>query len=202
MTKAIRYPNGSAFRPPEKQAVKHENTTDNHSRRGFRLEEDLNAANQFYNETDRALIYKKPTPVQVVRVDYPSRDHARITEAYYRTPSTTDYNGIYKGRYIDFEAKETKNKSCFPKYLVHPHQIRHLKKVKLHGGIGFFIVRFNAFNETWLIDSELMIDQIENTKASSIPHAWFASNGVLLREGYLPRIDYLKAVDQVYLKGD
>lgn len=204
MTSSIRYPNGRTFKNETAKPFSSgkEHTTDNHSRRGYRLEEDLNVTNQYYNDNDIALIYKKPTPVQIVKVDYPSRDHARITEAYYRTPSTTDYNGIYKGRYIDFEAKETKNKSSFPKYLVHPHQIRHLKKVRLHDGIGFFIIRFTHFQETWLIDSQDLIDVFENTEAASVPHAWFAEHGIRLEEGYLPRISYLKAVEEKYLKGD
>ena len=79
---------------------------DHHASRGSGLEEDLNLSNQYYRDIDKALIYKKPTPIQVVHVDYPARNKAKITEAYYRTPSTTDYNGIYRGRYIDFEAKE------------------------------------------------------------------------------------------------
>ncbi len=85
-----------------------------HSGRGMKLEADLNDSNKYYRSRDLALIYKKPTPVQIVKVSYPQRNKAKIVEAYYRTPSTTDYNGIYKGQYIDFEAKETENKTRFP----------------------------------------------------------------------------------------
>ena len=48
-----------------------------------------------------AVIHKKPTPVQIVNVHYPMRSKAVINEAYFRTPSTTDYNGIYNGHYLD-----------------------------------------------------------------------------------------------------
>ena len=34
-----------------------------------------------------------------------------ITKGFFRTPSTLDYNGIYRGRYIDYDAKETQNKT-------------------------------------------------------------------------------------------
>ena len=86
-------------------AVAHQNfhgVKDQHTNRGMRLEADLNDTNKYYRECDKALIYKKPTPVQVVRVDYPARNKAKIVEAYYKTPSTTDYNGIYKHGGIGF----------------------------------------------------------------------------------------------------
>ena len=64
-----------------------------YSQRGMSLESDINDSNKYYRACDIALIYKKPTPIQVVRVDYPARNKAKIVEAYYKTPSTTDYNG-------------------------------------------------------------------------------------------------------------
>jgi recombination protein U len=76
--------------------------------RGMTLESDINSSNKYYLDNDIALIYKKPTPIKVVKVNYIKN---KITEGYYEVPSTTDYNGIYKGKYIDFEAKETKSKT-------------------------------------------------------------------------------------------
>ena len=55
---------------------------------GMFLEEMINETNEYYLGKDLAVIHKKPTPVQIVKVDYPSRDKAIITEAYYKTPST------------------------------------------------------------------------------------------------------------------
>ena len=69
--------------------------------RGMALEKDINVTNMFYLSIDKAVIHKKPTPVTIVKVDYPARSAAKITEAYFKLPSTTDYNGIYRGKYID-----------------------------------------------------------------------------------------------------
>ena len=90
------------------------------SRRGMSLESDINAACQYYLDLDKANIHKKPTPITIVKVDYPSRNKAKITEAYFKVPSTTDYNGIYRGYYIDFEAKECRSKTSFPFSSIHP----------------------------------------------------------------------------------
>ena len=188
--------------PTAISTVRSTGAQDLHTHRGMRLESDLNDSNAYYREADKALIYKKPTPVQVVHVDYPARNKAKITEAYYKTPSTTDYNGLYRGRYIDFEAKETKNKVQFPIGIIHSHQIKHLKKVEKHGGIGFFVIRFTSYNETYLVDAPLLIHEIETISKSSIPYSWFKENGHQVQEGYIPRLDYLKIVDALYFKED
>ena len=70
------------------------------------LESEINDSNKYYLEKDIAVIYKKPTPIKVVK-----QVNEKITDAYFEKPSTTDYSGLYKGKYIDFEAKETKNKT-------------------------------------------------------------------------------------------
>ncbi len=201
MTNSIQYPN-KLHRPSahkEKETKGNKVPLDNYSSRGTSLEDDLNASNQYYKERKTALIYKKPTPIQVVRVDYPTRTRAKITEAYYRTPSTTDYNGLYKGHYIDFEAKQTQNPNTFPKYLVQPHQIEHLKMVHEQGGIGFFIIRFTSHKTTFLVDAIELIQAHETIAAKSISYSWFKEHGILLREGLYPRIHYLEAVEKHYL---
>lgn len=86
----------------------------NMANKGMDLEEIVNEANEYYLANDIAIIHKKPIPVQIVHVDYPARNKAVITEAYYKTPSTTDYNGIYKGYYIDFDCKECNSLTSFP----------------------------------------------------------------------------------------
>ena len=57
---------------------------------GMVLEEMINKTNDYYLDKGIAVIHKKPIPIQIVNVNYPSRCEAVITEAYYKTPSTTD----------------------------------------------------------------------------------------------------------------
>lgn len=168
-------------------------------RRGMSLEKDLNDSNIFYRECNRALIYKKPTPIQVVKVDYPIRKAAKITEAYYKTPSTTDYNGIYRGRPLDFEAKETKSKTSFPFKSIHLHQIEHLKNVLYHKGIGFFIIRFTSYDETYLIDASILITMYYN-QCKSISYTKVKEHGSLIRQSLTPRLCYLDNVDALYFE--
>lgn len=165
--------------------------------RGMSLENELNLTNEYYKSLDKAYIYKKPTPIKITKVDYPSRDKAVIKEAFFTVPSTTDYNGIYKGKYIDFEAKETKSKTSFSLNNIHPHQIEHLKNIYRHNGIAFLIVRFTQLNETYLLQIKDLMFYIKNTTHKSIPLSFFKENGYLIEDGYNPRIDYLKIVDEI-----
>ena len=168
-----------------------------HKNRGITLENEINSSNEYYREIEKAYIYKKPTPIKIVKVDYPSRDKAVIKEAYFTVPSTTDYNGLYKGKYIDFEAKETKNKTSFPLSNIHEHQIQHLENIYKNNGISFLIVRFTKLNETYLLETNIFIDYIKKENKKSIPIDFFRKKAYLIKDGYCPKIDYLKIVDKI-----
>jgi len=166
--------------------------------RGMSLEHDLNETNNYYLIHDIAVIHKKPTPIVIKRVDFKSRNDAIIREARFKVPSTTDYNGIYKGKYIDFEAKETKSKTSFPLSNFHDHQIKHLKSIINHGGIAFIIVRFISFNKTFYLDAGLLIDYIDNNDRKSIPYSYFEKCGHLIIDKYNPRVDYIEIIDKLF----
>src|SRR6476659_4800463 len=137
------YPNGKRYSATTSNKIaKPKEIKWSYGKRGMTLEDDLNDTNQYYLDQGIAVIHKKPTPIQIVNVDYPKRSAAVIKEAYFKQASTTDYNGVYKGRYIDFEAKETKQQSSFPLGNFHEHQIVHMREVMKQKGICFVLLRF------------------------------------------------------------
>ncbi len=170
------------------------------SNRGMDLEDAINQTNDYYISNNIAFIYKKPIPIQIVKVDYERRSSAKISEAYYKVPSTTDYNGIYKGKYIDFEAKETNSKTSFPMKNIHDHQVTHLRNIVSHGGIGFIIVHFSKLGKTYLLDEKYVSEFYDRKEIGrkSITLDEFVEHGFEIKEGYVKRLDYLKVVDSVY----
>jgi recombination protein U len=196
----FKYPNGKAYQP-KKMKAKPKTKNNEYSNRGMTLEEDLNETNEYYLQHGIAVIHKKPTPVQIVDVHFPKRSAAVITEAYFKKASTTDYNGIYNGKYIDFEAKETQNKTSFPLRNFHDHQIDHMKAVVKQGGIAFVILRFSNLEECYLLDSHFLFECWNNSKngsRKSIPRRMIIESGYQIAIGWHPRIDYLTVVDQIY----
>lgn len=196
----MNYPNGV-----RKQSIpiSHFNRQINqtHSNRGMSLEEDINVTNQFYLHSKRAIIHKKPTPIQIVKVNYPKRSAAVITEAYFQAKSTTDYNGIYKGKHLDFEAKETKNKTSFPLANVHEHQVHHLQQIVEHGGICFMIIRFSTLNETYLLPAEYLLSFWEEHLRGgrkSMRYEDISRLGYDIPSSYQARVDYLRVIDALY----
>ena len=155
------------------------------------LESELNESNKYYLEKNIAVIYKKPTPVKVVK-----QVNSKIVDAYFEKPSTTDYNGLYNGKYIDYEAKETKSRTSFPLFNIHAHQIKHIRNVIEHGGISFLIIRFTILNETYLLFGKDFINYIDNSKRKSIPIDYFRGKGHLIKDKLAPRIDYIEVLDK------
>ncbi|RDW19619.1 Holliday junction resolvase RecU [Oceanobacillus arenosus] len=195
----MNYPNGQKKVISKKASSGRANKS--FSNRGMSLEDDINTTNQFYLDVNRAIIHKKPTPVQIVNVDYPRRSAAVIKEAYFKQASTTDYNGIYRGKYVDFEAKETKNKTLFPLANIHEHQINHMRSIVEHGGICFILLRFAALDETYYMQAEKLFpywhDKL-NGGRKSIPYESITQDGFHIPLQYQARVDYLSIIDKLY----
>ena len=196
----IRYPNGNIFNTPPattKNTVKNEI---NYGSRGMTLEYAINLANEYYLQANIAVIHKKPTPVNIVNVAYPNRAAAKITEAYFSKASTTDYNGIYQGYYLDFDAKETKNKTSLPLSNFHQHQIEHLSAILKQGGIGFILIRFVIQDEIYVYPASHVIQfwhaQFHDGR-KSIPYDNIKRIGYKVPYGINPTVPYLHAVKKL-----
>ena len=164
--------------------------------RGMFLENIINDSNTYYNSIDRSLIYKKPTPIKVLNVSYPTNNSHLIDKAVYSNISTLDYNGIYRGKYIEFDAKECHATTSFPLSNIKPHQLEHMRKVIKQKGIVFLIIFMN--NKFYLLKGEDIIEYINNNDRKSISYEYLESNGYQIDESYLPRLKYLDTVDKVY----
>jgi len=195
----IKYPNGEKYVcSPKAKKKSAQEISYSSANRGMSLEEDINLSNEYYLRNGVLLITKRPTPIHVAKVDYSRK--AKIVDAFFEKQSTTDYNGVYRGRYIDFEAKSTKNKSSFPLSNITSHQIEHLKHVLKFGGIAFFIIEFAYHDQVFLLDASYLIDFYEKEERKSIPFTTVCQNGLLIKRGFNPRLDYLPSIEEKYFK--
>ncbi len=165
--------------------------------RGMDLENELNESNQYYRDIDKAYIYKKPTPIGVAEVSYSNKGKV-IERGFFKEPSTLDYNGLYRGKYIEYEAKVTENKTAFPLANIHPHQIIHIKNILRHQGIVFLIIKMNKV--VYLLTGEDFIQFLNQSTRKSIPYTYLQEKGKIIPYHYNPTLDYLKVVDQIYFK--
>lgn len=199
---AFHYPNGTPYNnheaPISKKQVKKQKSIQ-FGKRGMDFEEEINKSNAYYLARHTAVIHKKPTPIQIVKVDYPSRSAAVIKEAYFRQASTTDYNGVYNGYYLDFEAKETKNKTSFPFKNFHQHQIDHIQQCLTQKGICFVLLWFSSLNRCFFFSGEELVtywSEQESTGKKSLPLSIIEKKGIEIQIGIAPRVPYLNAVRQ------
>ncbi len=196
------YPNGKKFVPSNLIPLSNSKKSVSYSNRGMTLEEDLNETNAYYLVKGIAVIHKKPTPLQIVKVDYPKRSAAVIKEAYFQQASTTDYNGVYNGYYIDFEAKETKNRTSFPLNNFHEHQIKHMEQVVKQKGIAFVIIRFSTLGKIYFLPfPKLYIfwERMNKGGRKSISLNEIEENAYPIVLSLQPRIDYIKIIQHLYL---
>lgn len=196
----VNYPH-HLIRKPDQPSSKSKSV--NFANRGMSFETAINATNDYYLSRHLAVVHKKPTPIQIVKVDYPRRSRAKIVEAYFRQASTTDYSGVYKGRYLDFEAKETRQKSSMPMKNFHAHQIAHMENVLEQNGICFVLLHFSTLKETYFLPADALIAFYQIDQGTkSMPLDYIKKNGYMVTNGRLPQVPYLDIIDKIFLGGD
>ena len=196
----VNYPHNLVRKPFPN--VRQEKKKTDFANRGMTFEKMINDTNDYYLSRGLAVIHKKPTPVQIVKVDYPKRSRAKIVEAYFRQASTTDYSGVYRGHYIDFEAKETRQKQSMPMKNFHAHQIEHMDQVLNQGGICFVLLHFSSLKETYLLPAPYLIEFYKIDKGGkSMPLDYIQKHGYLIEQNILPSVPYLDIISKNLLGG-
>ncbi|MFI3261092.1 MAG: Holliday junction resolvase RecU [bacterium] len=160
-----------------------------YANRGMDLENIINEANTYYLNNDLAVIYKISTPITVLNVS-----NNKINSGFYKEKSSLDYAGIYKGKHVEFDAKETKL-SYLPLNNIHEHQLLHMKRILHQGGITFLIICIK--NEYYLLEGKLIFNFIDTTDRKSIPYEYIKNNGKLIKYNYLKGLDYLELLEEL-----
>ncbi len=185
------------FNYPNNKKIKNQKTfnfTEEKSK-GMSFEEEITKANNYYLANDIAHIYKKPTPIKILDVKNYNENFEKkslITKAVFEKRSTTDYNGLYKGFYIDFEAKETVNLKFNINSNLHEHQKKHLLSIYKHGGVAFVLLNMKKYNKVFLIEINKLIEE----KKSQVTIDYLIENGYEIEVNNI-YLDYLKAVDEI-----
>ncbi|EJP99414.1 recombination protein U [Bacillus cereus VD142] len=129
-----------------------------------------------------ALINKRPTPVKVLK-----SKGGRVLNGFYEAKSTVDYDGVYKGRAIAFEAKSTQSLTRFDLSNIAQHQLDYLEKAEKMGAICFFLIEFSK-------DKSVFVVPLSGKK--SIPRADFDIYGYLVNQTERAPVDYLQYIDE------
>ncbi|WP_245671855.1 Holliday junction resolvase RecU [Desulfuribacillus stibiiarsenatis] len=151
--------------------------------------------NKLYEQTGRAIVTKRPTPVKVLKLV-----NGRIKDGWFEKPSTVDYEGTFQGRSVNFEAKSTKELTRFDLKNIHDHQVQHLKKCHEHGGISFILVEFRTQRKTFLMQYETFAGYWSRRVrggTKSISFDEFEHTAYEVPRGKVP-VDYLSVVQKIW----
>ncbi|MNO22837.1 Holliday junction resolvase RecU [compost metagenome] len=165
--------------------------------RGAAFENLINYTNDSYEHRGVAVINKRSTPVKVTK-----SSGTKVLAGFYEARSTVDYDGVYRGHALFFEAKSTAELDRFDLKNIAQHQYEHLEKCHGFGAICFVLVEFRKHRKTYVLPFTALRSYI--TAASkggrkSMTLDNFEVEAYEVRTGRVP-LDYLAAVDRVWFE--
>lgn len=163
--------------------------------RGMAFEKLINLANEMYQRGGVALINKRPTPVKVLK-----SAGGRVLNGFYEAKSTVDYDGVYKGRAVAFEAKSTQSLTRFDLSNIAQHQLDYLEKAEKMGAICFFLIEFSKDQTVFLVPASVIQSYVRMSHQpngkKSISRADFDIYGYLVEQTERAPVDYLQYIDE------
>jgi recombination protein U len=156
------------------------------SNKGMFLETIISNSIQRIRENNSGYISKMPVNHDIVTVEN------NILTGILRKNDNCDFIGIYKGSYLEFDAKETE-KEFFPMSNIKKHQMDKLKLISSLGGLAFIIVYFHHYDRFFALN-------ISSLKSADkkIPLSYFEDNGIEL---FLDNVslNIEQALDQLWI---
>lgn len=145
-----------------------------HAHRGKALERIIDMANTKYRNAGIADIRKVPTPVQI------TQDLGRKVIGRKEKAEWVDYAGVFNGRAVVFDAKETAVKNL-PLENIHQHQFELLHSWHEKGAHAFLLVYFKEYDKYYRLPFETLRaawQAMLNGGRKSIPYKTFESEGI------------------------
>ncbi|MBR2651327.1 Holliday junction resolvase RecU [bacterium] len=118
---------------------------DTNKNKGMYIETIVNNSIKFYCLNKIALFRKQGLQIKVISVN----DDNVVGKL--ASKCDVDYYGIYKGRFIAIETKQTKN-NFFDVRNILDHQIDFLTNIINYGGLSYLIIYFQNSNTVYFID--------------------------------------------------
>lgn len=172
--------------------------TSTHANRGEWLEEAVEETNKEYVRLGKALVQKIATPVKVLNINQTT---GRITNGFYEKKSTVDYIGVWNGKPLAFDAKETQVETRFDLSNVKEHQYLFLTSWHCNGGVAFLIIHFTTLEETYYLPYETLDKYWQDMLGGgrkSIPYDVVAKPEYRIKQGLgMELIDYLSALEEI-----
>lgn len=153
--------------------------------RGMLLETIINNSINHYNTYRIAFFAKNHLNIKFKKTNK-NVYVAELNNAFIKGKSTVDYYGIFKGRYISFEAKSVE-KSVFTFSNIRQHQHQHLKLIKELGGQAFYIIFFKTHSKIFKLD----VEHVDIENKNQLTYQEVETKGELLDIYFPGIIDFL-----------
>ncbi len=155
----------------------------------------INLLNEMYQRGGVALINKRLTPVKVLK-----SSGGRVLNGFYEAKSTVDYDGVYKGRAITFEANSTESTTRFDLKNIAQRQLDYLEKAEKMGTICFCLIEFSKDKSVFAVSLLVIQSYVRRSHQpkgkKSILRADFDVYGYLVDQTERVPVDYLQYIDE------
>lgn len=160
--------------------------------KGTEFEKMINEQNEIYKAQNIAVINKRSTPMVIK-----GTKKGMFLCVFDKKKSTVDYDGVYQGKSIQFDAKSVLDIPRFDLRLLEDHQREHLQACYDLGAACFLLIWFTQVNEIYMLPFTEYMKHYRNSLKDgrqSIKLSEFQSEYVKV-EG----TDYLKGLNFRYI---